>query len=117
MNTKNYICILAGAALLVSCTEEKKNEAPTTPHRHGQIKGSSSPTPMPSPVPVPGKRTETGTVIGLTATQITLRTSAHGTWIISRTDDNTKVISGTLTLGATSVTIEFWVPPGHPVAA
>jgi len=64
----------------------------------------------------PGKRTETGTVIGLTASQITLRT-ATTTWIISRTDDNTKIVVGPLTLGATNVTIEFNVPPGQQVVA
>jgi hypothetical protein len=46
MNTKNLICILASAVLLVSCA------------------GKLGPW---------GKRTETGTVIGLTTTQITLQ--------------------------------------------
>jgi hypothetical protein len=55
----------------------------------------------------PGKRTETGTVIKLTAQQITLNntTPDPGTWIINRTG-NTKMTSGTLTVGS-KVTVEF----------
>jgi hypothetical protein len=65
--------------------------------------------------PQPGKRTETGTVIGLTASQIKLQTSADGTWIISLTDDNT-IVTGTLALGST-VRVQFNEPPGHQVVA
>ena len=66
----------------------------------------------------PGKRTETGTVIGLTAQLITLGNTQPdpGPWIIIRTDDNTKIILGTLTLGST-VRVEFNEPPGHQVVA
>lgn len=64
-----------------------------------------------------GKRTEsqTGTVIGLTAQQITLdnTTPNPGPWIISATDVGTVIVSGTLTLGATAVKIQFDVPPGQ----
>jgi hypothetical protein len=66
---------------------------------------------------VMGKRTEqSGTVIGLTAQQITLD-NAPGPWIISRTDANTNVISGTLALGASNVKIDFNLPPGQQVNA
>ncbi|HEU0208389.1 MAG TPA: hypothetical protein VFQ78_05360 [Candidatus Udaeobacter sp.] len=66
---------------------------------------------------VMGKRTEqSGTVIGLTTQQITLD-NAPGPWIISRTDPNTNVISGTLVLGATNVKIDFNLPPGQQVNA
>ena len=90
MNTKTFICILTGAALLVSCA---------------------------TPPPPSGKRTEQkGTVIGLTATQITLQNSA-GTWHISRTDSCLQ-ITGTLAIGNT-VTIIYCVPPsccpGFPI--
>lgn len=68
-----------------------------------------------------GKRTElqTGTVIGLTAQQITLdnTTPTPGPWIISQTDVGTVIVSGTLTLGATAVKIRFSVPPGQQVNA
>jgi hypothetical protein len=68
-----------------------------------------------------GKRTElqTGTVIGLTAQQITLdnTTPTPGPWIISQTDVVTAIVSGTLALGATAVTIRFSVPPGQQVNA
>ena len=67
-----------------------------------------------------GKRTEqSGTVIGLTAQQITLdyTTPTPGPWIISRTDNGTVIKNGTLTLGATNVTIDFNVPPGQQVNA
>lgn len=64
-----------------------------------------------------GKRTElqTGTVIGLTAQQITLdnTTPNPGPWLIIATDAGTTVKSGTLALGATGVTIQFDVPPGQ----
>ena len=68
-----------------------------------------------------GKRTElqTGTVIGLTAQQITLdnTTPTPGPWVISQTDVGTEIVSGTLTLGATAVKIRFFVPPGQQVNA
>lgn len=68
-----------------------------------------------------GKRTElqTGTVIGLTAQQITLdnTTPTPGPWLISATDAGTVIVSGTLTLGATAVKISFDVPPGQRVNA
>jgi hypothetical protein len=84
MNTKNLMCILAAAALLVSCAIFH---------------------PM-------GKRTEeTGKVIGLTTQWITLQTATDGTWVISRTDSNTQV-TGSLTLGS-NVTIVFYAPPGY----
>jgi len=63
-----------------------------------------------------GKRTEeTGRVIGLTTNLITLdnTTPDPGTWFISRTDGNTVLVSGTLTLGATGVHISFFAPPGQ----
>ena len=107
MTTKNYICILAGAALLVSCAPTTTTTT-TAAHHHG------SGTVFPMPSPSPGKRTETGTVIGVTATQITLKTATDGTWIISRTDSCTK--AGSLALGSKNVTIEFCVPPGHQVS-
>ena len=103
MTAKNYICILAGAALLVSCTEVKKNEAPTSPHG-----------PMPSPVPLPGKRTETGTVISFTSQQIKLQLPGKGTWIINVTA-STKV-TGTLSVGST-VTVESNEADWHKVSA
>jgi hypothetical protein len=59
----------------------------------------------------PGKRTETGTVIGLTSSLITLQTATDGTWNISRNDDNTVVKAGTLALNS-DVIITFFVPPG-----
>ena len=81
MNTKNFICILASAALLVSCAIH-----------------------LPA-----GKRTEqVGRVIGLTDTQITLTNSA-GTWIISRTDSCLRIVSGSLAV-ANTVDIIFCVP-------
>lgn len=106
MSTKLYICILAAVGLLVSCENERRIGAPATTispatsashHTHG-------PTFSPSPIPIPGKRTETGTVIGLTATQITLR-CADVTWIIKRTV-NTVITAGTLKIGST-VTVAF----------
>ena len=56
-------------------------------------------------------------MIGLTATQITLQTATDGTWVIDRTDTRTAIKAGTLTLHATDVKIEFWVPPGHLLGA
>src|SRR5438067_13710281 len=91
MTTKNYICILASATLLVSCTP-----TPTTTTTTAAATARPTPTPRARPMPrLPaGKRTEKGTVIGLTATQIKLQTSG-GTWIISRTD-SCLVIIGTV---------------------
>jgi hypothetical protein len=82
MSTKNYICILVGAALLVSCAAIRE----------------------------PGKRTETGTVIKLTTSQITLR-SPDGTWIINRTVD-TEITCGTLKVGFI-VCVDFIPTDGH----
>jgi len=68
------------------------------------------------PIRAAGKRTEqVGTVIGLTGQLITLdnTTPNPGPWIISQTDANTAVVSGTLQLGATNVDIVFFVPPGQ----
>jgi hypothetical protein len=112
MSTKNHICILAGAALLVSCTDLKKNEAPSgsltaTP------RARPSPTPRPRPTPFPGKRTETGTVIKVTDLQITLQ-CADGTWIINRTASTT--VTGTLSVGST-VTVESNKEDWHLVSA
>ena len=109
MTTKNYICILAGATLLVSCTPTTT----TTTTTAAAARPTPTPRPRPTPRPPAGKRTETGTVIKLTATQITLKTATDGTWIISRTAD-TIVTSGTLTLGST-VTVEFNVTDGRKV--
>jgi len=99
MNTKNYICILVGAALLVSCAEVTK---PT--------RGAGAWE--------PGKRTEiAGKVIELTTSQITLQCAGSGgtttTWVITRTV-NTVVLSGTLALG-NLVTVEFSVTDGHTI--
>ena len=99
MSTKNYICILACTALLVSCAPEQKPKAPTT-----TTAARPTPTPRPRPTPHPGKRTEQGTVIKLTTSQITLQ-CADGTWIINRTV-NTVIKSGTLKVGSI-VTVEF----------
>lgn len=103
MTTKNYICILAGATLLVSCAPTTTNTTTTA------AAARPTPTPRPGPRLPVGKRTETqtGTVIGLTATQIKLHNSA-GTWTISRTDGCTTIDAGTLALGNT-VTITFCV--------
>ena len=113
MTTKNSICILASAILLVSCT-------PTTTTTPTATTTGVRPTPTPRPLPTPhprspspGKRTETGTVIGLTATEITLTTASDGTWVISRTDSCTTIKAGSLALGSTNVTIEFCAPPGY----
>jgi hypothetical protein len=84
MNTKNYICILVGAALLVSCAAI---------HRE------------------PGKRTETGTVIKLTTSQITLRSASGTTWAINRTVD-TEITCGTLKVGFI-VCVDFIPTDGH----
>ena len=56
--------------------------------------------------PQPGKRTETGTVIGLTAQQIRLdnTTPDSGPWRITRTEA-TAVLSGNLALGAMATII------------
>lgn len=110
MNTKAFVCILAGAALLVSCAEEQNTTTGTRPN--------PTPRPRPTPPPPAGKRTEqAGTVIGLTSTQITLRNSA-GTWIISRTDSCLQIKSGSVAVGNT-VTIIFCEPPsccpGFPI--
>ena len=119
MTTKNYICIIAGAALLVSCTPTTTtNPAAPATSATGATVARPTPTPRPRPTPRPlgGKRTETGTVIGLTATQITLQTSSGAaTWIISRTDSCTAITAGTLAVGNT-VTITFCVPPGRLAA-
>jgi len=77
------------------------------------------PPPPENPIRAAGKRTEeTGRVIGLTAAQVTLdnTTPDPGTWIISQTDGQTWVVSGTLALGATNVHLSFLVPPGQRVA-
>jgi hypothetical protein len=113
MNTKKLICILAGAALLVSCTEEKKTNAPATTG----TRPIPTPRPRPTRPPPMGKRTEAnGKVIGLTSTQITLQTSS-GTIIISRSDSCLE-ITGSLAVGNT-VTIIFCMPasccPGFPI--
>jgi hypothetical protein len=83
MSTKNYICILVGAVLLVSCAVINRE---------------------------PGKRTETGTVIKLTTSQITLR-CADGTWAINRTVD-TEITCGTLKVGSI-VCVDFIPTEGH----
>jgi hypothetical protein len=110
MTTKNYICILAGATLLVSCTPTPT----TTTTTAAAARPTPTPRPRPTPRPPAGKRTETGTVIGLTATQITLKTAREGTWVIKRTVDTT--VSGTLTLGST-VTVIFDEADGHQVSS
>ena len=101
MNAKNYICILVGAALLVSCAEVTKPTG-AKPSR-GEWE--------------PGKRTEQGTVIALTSTQITLRCAGSSgtttTWIITRTV-NTVVVSGTLAVG-NLVTVDFNTTDGHTI--
>lgn len=112
MNTKNYIFILAGAALLVSCC----------PGEHNRTGTGNGPTP--TPVPCPGKRTENGTVIAFTNSQIRLRvpviSSNHpgagtqGTFLIDRTEC-TSVI-GTLAVGST-VTVESPEADWHPVSS
>ena len=68
------------------------------------------------PIRAAGKRTEeAGRVIGLTSQLITLdnTTPDPGPWIISLTDAQTVIVSGTLTLGATGVKISFLAPPGQ----
>ena len=102
MNTKKLICILAGAALLLSCAK-----TPTTPIFR------PNPTPRPSPTPRPrqtpsGRRTErSGTVTYFDAATITLACSS-GTCHISRSDSCLQ-ITGSLAVGNT-VTIIFCVP-------
>ena len=103
MITKNYICILATAALVVSCAPpatSPRSSATTTAAATHAVRPTPTPRPHPSitpaPTPSPGKRTETGTVIGLTTSQITLKT-ATTTWIIDRTSDTT--VMGTLAMG------------------
>ena len=112
MSTKNYICILASAALLMSCAEGQKTKAPTTAATTNFTRPAHGPMPSPSPVPLPGKRTETGTVIAFTASQITLRTSTTK-WIITRTS-STKV-TGTLAVNST-VTVESNEADWHQVS-
>ena len=103
MNTKKLICILAGAALLLSCAK-----TPTTPLFR------PNPTPRPSPTPRPrqtpsGRRTErSGTVTDLTTTTITLACSS-GTCHISRSDSCYQIVTGSLAVGNT-VDIIFCVP-------
>ena len=126
MNTKNYIFILAGAALLVSCSEKEKSTAstktisPSADASNGSTSVTSPPTltatpsPTGTPVPCPGKRTEIGTVTGLTASQIRLQVPSisaghegagtQGTFLIDRTDC-THMPGGTA-VGSTNVTIE-----------
>ena len=74
MNTKKLICVLAGAALLMSCSEKL-----------GPI----------------GKRTEeAGKVINFSAQQIKLQcTDGTGTWLVTRTP--TLTIIGSLEVGST----------------
>jgi hypothetical protein len=106
MNTRVFICILAGAALLSSCccsVEQNTNAVATNATR-------PTPTPRPRPTPRPpaGKRTETGTVIGLTPTQIRFQTST-GTYTINKSDSCLVIVSGTLAVGNT-VTITWCIP-------
>ena len=95
MNTKNFICILASAALLVGCA------------------GKLGPW---------GKRTERGTVIGLTTTQITLQVPSissgypgagtSGTFIITihtPGDTSTSPPLSSLTVGSTAIVSSFTV--------
>ena len=79
MNTKKLICILAGAALLVSCAQT---------------------SPMGKLGPM-GKRTEeAGKVINFSAQQIKLQcTDGTGTWLVTRTP--TLTIIGSLEVGST----------------
>jgi hypothetical protein len=68
-----------------------------------------------------GRRTENvGRIIGLTPAQITLDNATPktatddpfpGPYIIDRTDVNTVIVTGTLTVGATNVDIVFFEPP------
>ena len=120
MNTKTYICILAGAALLVSCAEEQNSKTGTTETKarlqvsSKHVSSASNAGPSPSPCPEPGKRTEIGTVTGLTASQVRLQVPSisaghpgagtQGTFLIDRTDC-THVPPGTA-VGSTNVTIE-----------
>jgi hypothetical protein len=121
MSTRNYICILACTALLVSCAPEQKPKAPTTTRTvtrppYSSLIGGASSTPTPvagSPTPSPGKRTEQGTVIKLTTSQTTLQCT-DGTWIINRTASTT--VTGTLKVGYT-VTVESNKEDWHQVSA
>ena len=84
MSTKNCIYIVVVAALLVSCAHLRERE--------------------------PGKRTEWGTVQGVTASQITLLCST-GKWAINRTP-GTAVLSGTLAVGSWAE-VESYIPDWH----
>jgi hypothetical protein len=115
MNTKKLICVLAGAALLLSCVG-----CPTTPTTP-QARPNPTPRPRPTPRLPWGKRTEAnGKVIGLTSTQITLQTSPGGPIIIISRSDSCLQITGSLAVGNT-VTIIFCMPasccPGFPVTS
>jgi hypothetical protein len=105
MNTKIYVCILAGAALVVSSAEAQRTTP--TPRSSGPIIGGT-----PVPIPVPGKRTETGTVIDLDPKHIVLKTAAE-TWDIKRTAGTT-VTSGTLKVGST-IEVTFDEGDGHTI--
>jgi hypothetical protein len=111
MNANKHICILASAAVLVSCAQDQNANTRTTTKASSHV-STTGPIPLPSPSPAPGKRTEFGTVIGFTASQITLKT-ATGTWTINRTS-STKV-SGTLAVGST-VTVESNKEDWHQVS-
>ena len=103
MNTKKLICILAGAALLVSCTEEKKTNAPATT----ATRPIPTPRPRPTRPPPMGKRTEeAGKVINFSAQQIKLQcTDGTGTWLVTRTP--TLTIIGSLEVGSTVTVKDF----------